>query len=196
MTKRRYCRGALPDAGLPRGRPRRPDPSADLLSFLFSINYMTRVSPFSSDIIAVHPRTTLHHWEPDSDCPLRRLKTANTRRPTRIQSTRFYRMLNCEARHRSSGLNASKPERTNQKWVLLPNLRASCKQKKELFFCVPPGRARHRSEPKRPLIDNIDGFWEDKGKAGVLGAPSPPLSAYVSPGRSSAPLIVKGLSHL
>ena len=50
-------RCALVDAGVPRGRPRRSAPSADLFSFLFSINNQTRVSPISSDIFAGRPRT-------------------------------------------------------------------------------------------------------------------------------------------
>ena len=134
MTKRRYCRCALVEAGLPRGRPRRPAPSADLFSFLFSINNKTRVSPFSSVIFAGHTDTTLRQWDPDSDCPLRRLKTANTRRPLQIQHTRLYRMLNCETLRRSNGLNASKPDSDNQKWILFAKLEVVCKQKKELFF--------------------------------------------------------------
>jgi hypothetical protein len=50
-----------------------------------------------------------------------------------MQNTRFYKMLNCEALRRAGGLNASKPVRTNQKWILLPDLGAARKQKKELF---------------------------------------------------------------
>ena len=134
MTKRRYGRCALVEAGLPRGRPRRPAPSADLFSFLFSINNKTRVSPFSSVIFAGHPMTTLHHWNFNSDCPLRRLKTANTRRLTRIQNTLFHRMLNYATICRAGGLNASKPDPNNRKRILLPNPGAARKQKEQLFL--------------------------------------------------------------
>ena len=89
ITKRRRGRCAWADAGRPGGRPRRPARSADLLSFLFSIINQTRASPFSSVISAGRLRTALHHWDIDPGCPLRRLKTANTRRLTRTYTSLF-----------------------------------------------------------------------------------------------------------
>jgi hypothetical protein len=50
-----------------------------------------------------------------------------------MQSTRFYRKLNCEALRRAGGLNAGKSVRTNWKWILLPKLGATRKEKMELF---------------------------------------------------------------
>ena len=145
MTNRRYGRCVLVEAGLPRGRPRRPAPSADLLSFLFTINIQTRVSPFSSVISAGHECTTLHHRYIHRDCPLKRLKTANTKRPTRMQDTRFYRMLNCETLRRTGGLNASKSDPNNQKWVLFANQVATCKKKREFFSGLGASGHHHRS---------------------------------------------------
>ena len=51
-----------------------------------------------------------------------------------MQNTRFHRILNCETPHPQGGLSANKPDLNNQKRVLFANLRALCKQKKELFW--------------------------------------------------------------
>src|ERR1035441_9994350 len=110
MTKRRCCRLALVDAGRPRGRLWCPAPSAELLSFRFSINNQTRVGSSSSDISAGCLRTAFHHWHTDSDCPLRPSKTANTRRLKLAQNTLFYNKLNCATVGRAGGLCARQPK--------------------------------------------------------------------------------------
>jgi len=69
-------------------------------------------------------------------------------------------MLNCETLRRPNGLNASKPDSDNQKWVLFANQEAVCKQKKELFLGgvnaglasqdIDPRLARHRTKETFP----------------------------------------------
>jgi hypothetical protein len=72
-----------------------------------------------------------------------------------MQNTRFYRKLNCEALRRAGGLNASNPVRTNWKWILLPKLGATRKQKMGLFSGP---RARQAS----------GSFWAISGPVNLL----------------------------
>ena len=165
MTKRRCCRLALVDGGRPRGRLWWPAPSAELLSFRFSINNQTRVGSSSSDISAGRLRTAFHHWHTDSDCPLRRSKTANTRRLNLAQTTLFYKKLNCATVGRAGGLRAKQPNpwQPEVDSIANPGGKAQAENRTifravsiSVFRGVKPGR--HVREHQRPTAITPKGF--------------------------------------